>query len=130
MESEDMLLEDLSHTKRIAGHGRRNDVSLLAKPVHYYADGIVTIRLRQFSNEVDGDGVPWMRWRSIGMKGSSRHLSSGFYPLTLVASCHITVDVIGDLGPEVVPSDEFTGALLSWMSYCWCIVVGADDVLS
>ena len=130
MQTEDMLLEDLGHTKRIAGHRRRNDVSLLAKPVHYYANGIVTIRLRQFSDEVDGDGVPWMWWCSIGMQWGSRHLSSEFYPLALVASCHIAIDIVGDLGPEVVPCDEFTGALLSWMSYCWRIVVGADDIFS
>ena len=63
------------------------------------------------------------------MEWSSGHLSSGFYPLTLVASSHIAVDITGDLGPEVVPSDEFTSALLSWMADRWCIMVGADNVL-
>ena len=89
---------------------------MLGEAVHHYADGIVPLRLRQLSNQVDADDLPGLRGNVMRVKRIVRALPDGFGSLAFLTPFDLFPDVLVDPWPPVVASNQFMGLVPSWMS--------------
>ena len=104
-------------------------MDLLGKVVHHHADGIVPLRFRQFSNQVNTDDLPGFRGNVMGVERIVRALSDGFDPLAFSASFNVFPDVPVHSWPPIVVSDQFMGLVPSWVLCHGGIMVELDDFL-
>ena len=91
-------------------------MDLFGKAVHHHADGIVSLELWQFSNQIDADDLPGLRGNVVRVKRVVRALPDGFGSLAFLTPFNVFPDVSVDPWPPVVASNQFMGLVPSWMS--------------
>ena len=104
-------------------------MDLLGEVVHHHADGIVSLRFWQFSNQVNVDDLPGFRGNIMGVERIVRALPDGFDSLTLPTSFDIFPDVPVHPWPPIVASDQLMGLVPSWMPCQGGVVVESNDFL-
>src|SRR5688572_4928307 len=95
----------------------------LAQPVHHHHDGIVTLTVREASNEIHSDDFPDV------LGNLSRHKLSNWFgredlgPGAPVTAFDVKGYVSGHARPPVVPRDQFYCLSSSWMTCCLAIMM-------
>ena len=102
-------------------------MNLLGEAVHHHADGIVSLRLRQLSNQIDADDLPGLRGDVVGVERIVRALPDGFDPLALSTPLDVLPDVPVDPWPPVIASDQLMGLVPSRVSCHGGVMVELND---
>ena len=129
MKFEHMITIQPGHAFRCDGCVGGEDVNLLGEAVHHHTDGIVPLRFRQLSNQVDADDLPGLSWDVVRVKRVVRALPDGFDPLALSTPFDVFPDVPVDPWPPVVASDQLMGLVPSRVPCQGGVVVESNDFL-
>ena len=104
-------------------------MDLFGEAVHHHTDCIVSLRLRQLSNQVDTDDLPGFRGNIMGVERVVRALPDGFDPLALSTPFDVFPDVPVDPWPPVVASDQLMGLVPSRVPCQGGVMVESNDFL-
>ena len=104
-------------------------MNLLGEAVHHHTDGIVPLRFRQFSNQVNTDDLPGLSWDVVRVEWVVRALPDGFGSLAFLTPLDVFPDVPVDPWPPVVASDQLMGLVPSRVPSHGRIMVESNDFL-
>ena len=116
MQFEDVVLIQLGHSFRSHRHTGGHHMDLLGETIHKDADGIVSLRLWERTNQVYTDFLPRLGGYALGVQRVVWALTYGFHPLTLLTALHILPDVSLNAWPPVIAIDELMRLVPAWMS--------------
>ena len=110
MELEDVIVIQPGHALQRDGGVGGQDVNPLGEVVHHHADGIVPLRFRQLSNQVNADDLPGLRGNVVRVKRIVRALPDGFDSLAFLTPLNVLPDVPVHAWPPVVASEQLMSA--------------------
>ena len=107
-----MVLPDFSEVDACGAFGsdggmRWDEVCTFSDAVYNVHDHVVAMRMRKFHYEVNTHHIPSLFGSLRCMEFSRGAAVLEFGPIAEVTGLHIESDVVGHLGPPVVPCDEF-----------------------
>src|SRR5882757_6850164 len=87
-------------------------MSLFPHGVYHIHNGIMSMRIRKFTNEVHTDDIPVALWSGEGMEFSGWATPLNLCPETDVACPHILTNVSRHLWPPVAPGYKLQGDMI------------------
>ena len=94
----------------------QDEDSLLGGPVNDDQDGVEAVRFRKLLDEVHGVGVPQMIRNGERLEEAIRPMTGSLITGASVAGADILFNVVTELRPGVVTSDNGQGAVLTKMT--------------
>ena len=102
----------------------------LRQPVHYHKDHIISFRLWQFSDGVNGNDLPAAAWNPVWGKLPHLQCQKGLAPVAGVTPCHVAGYVARDAQPPVIVGDELQHLPPPWVAGHHRVRVGMDNVVA
>ena len=116
MKAEHMIAEQFGHAFGGQGRGGGNRMHLFGIAINHDASGIVRVGDRQWSDEINRDGMPGVWRNGMRLQGCMKQCTSRFGPLACRTSFNILTHVTAHARPVVVPRHEFQGLVMPGMS--------------
>lgn len=104
--------------------------NFFTEPVDDDKNCVVTLRLREGSNHVDGDHLPRTVWNHIQLEGGSVFSMSDFGSLACLTTLGVTLYISLDPRPPIVTCNEFLCLVTTRVSSRDAVVVESNDLFT
>src|SRR5258708_1875442 len=125
----DMLKEQACNSCRVNHSDGGYGMDVLGQPVYYHKDGIVSFRLQQFSDGVNGNNLPMVAWNLVWGKLPHLQCWKGLALVAGIAPHHVAGYIVRDAQPPVIVGDQLQYHPLPWVASHHRVMVGMDNVM-
>ena len=130
MFGEDVKDEETGQLLRSDVNVARDEYGLFGRAINDDKDGVVTVRVGEFLNEIHGDRIPWSFRDRKGLQKTIRAMSRRLVMSTNHTRLDIIPNKLANLGPSVLTSNCVKSTILAKVTGKDVVMIDAKDAES